>query len=202
MAVLKSSGSCWGLGVTVGTVPSLSRALPRLDVPCDSLKTTRIPCFGVQWAGRSPWHTLDWTVRPVGHTLSLSGCRGQCGPGRNLPGTFPFPTRLPSSDVSLFPLARPELWIHSSPAQLWANLALPLPLPMSFLCHKRGFGVSQPLSPPCPHCPQRRLSSCISLGSFSQWFGSSGKLHPSPGVSPTLQGGDKPGGGRAEGGFP
>lgn len=81
---------------------------------------------------------LDWTVRPVGHTLSLSGCRGQCGPGRKLPGTFPFPTRLPSSDVSLFPLAQPELWIHSSPAQLWANLSLPLPLPTPFLCHQRG----------------------------------------------------------------
>lgn len=140
--------------MTEGTVPSLSWALPRLDVPCDPLKTTQIPFFG---AGRSPWHTLDRTVRPVGHTLSLSGCRGQCGPGRKFPGTFPFPARLPSSDVSLFPLARPELWIHSSPAQFWANLSLP------HLCPHLLFATKGVLVSPNPrHHPVQSVPSTAS----------------------------------------
>lgn len=131
----------------------------------------------------------------------MSGCRGQCGPGRKLPGTFPFPTRLLSSDVSLFPLAAPELWILSSPAQLWAKPGLPPLCSHLFFVTKGDLVSPSPRHHPVHSVTTPCLFSCLSPGCFSRWLGSSGKLHSLSRCQPTVQGGDKASGGRAEGEF-
>lgn len=99
-------------------------------------------------------------------------------PWQEAPWDFSIPTTAPSSDVSLFPLAGLELWIHT---HLLPSFGQALAFP-SF-CPHPSFATEGIWCPPAPVTP------CASPP-WVVW-----ELRAAPSLSqcqPTLQGGDKP----------